>query len=86
MEDRSESSINQYDRLAEVIADKVFHGRLPNCPGVIVQGVLNVVASDLPEVPETVMEAAKQYFAECLLLALRDRIAAQDAAERPFQN
>ncbi len=85
MED-SESSVNGFDVLAELIADKCFHGTLPNYPEVIVQGVLNVVVSDLPEVPEAVLEAAKQYFAASLLLALRDRIKAQNAIETQFKN
>lgn len=76
----------EFDKLAELIAEKRFRGRLPNNPEVIVQGMLKTVMKDPPDVPEAILEAAKKDFADCLRQALRDRIKAQDVAESQLPN
>jgi hypothetical protein len=89
--DASENSVNNdCAKLAEVIARRWFDGTLPRCPHIIVQAVLKTVTPDLrllEAIPAGVREEAKRRFADALLVALSDRIAAQDAdAQSPFQN
>ncbi len=83
--DNSESSVNEFDKLAEQIAEKWYGGKLPRCPAVIVRillGTIPDVSTELPKVPAEVIEEAKLRWADALLLALRERITAQDADEK----
>ena len=87
MENGTESSMSEFDKLAERIADRWYRGKLPNCPSVIVEVLLGTIPdAELPKVPAAVLEAAKRNFSDCLLLALRDRIAAQHAIETQCAN
>jgi hypothetical protein len=81
MENGSESSMNDFDRLAELIAERWYGGNLPNCPTVIACIFLGTL-TDFPAATPEILEAAKRNFADCLSMALRDRIAAQDADEK----
>jgi hypothetical protein len=83
--DTSESSsVNQFDELAAAIAQRWYGGTLLRCPAVIVEAVLK--ATPMPEVPPAVLEESKKRFADALLVALNDRIRAQDAAASQFKN
>jgi hypothetical protein len=79
------SSVKQFDELAERVANQWYGGKLPNDPPIaaIVEVLLRTIPdAELPKVPAEVLEAAKRYFADCLLQALNDRLAAQQAAEK----
>jgi len=87
----TESSMNAYDRMAELIANKWFDGKLPDQPtimAIVVKLVLRRIrdAELPPEAPAMVIEAAKKGFADCLERALADRIRAQNVAKSEFQN
>lgn len=72
------SSLNEFDELAELIAEKWYGGKLPPYPAAIVQILLGTIPdTELPAVPAEVREEAKKRFADCLSLALADRIRAQ---------
>jgi hypothetical protein len=86
MEDQS-SMTGDCDKLAESIANEVFGGKLPRYPRLIVEALLGTISDvELPAVPVEIIEEAKKRWADALLAALNDRIDAQDAAERQFQN
>jgi hypothetical protein len=89
MDHATESSMSTFDRMAELIAEKWYGGKLPPYPAVIVQLLLKTIPddADLRKVSAEVLALAKKSFADCLSAALSDRIAAQDAAaNRQFQN
>lgn len=78
--DTAEGGINDFDRLAEKVANEWFGGMLPRHPDLIAKVLLAITPEvNLPNVPASVLEDAKKRFADCLAEALRDRVAAQDA-------
>ncbi len=75
------SSSNDFDQMVETITEKCFHGYLPP----YAERIRNAVMCSLPIVRDA-PEPDRQYFAENLLIALNDRIRAQDVAKNEFKN
>jgi hypothetical protein len=73
---------SDFDKLAQLIADKCFHGALPPYPEIIRDSAMECV-----ECLREADRAHRQYIAEHLLTALTERITAQSvAADSQFKN